>query len=146
MATKNNPVLGYRHCPDCDTRGSIHQAAGRRNQLYQRCDCGCVQANGRLIQSRMYHETEWLDGMKPEQPGNVYDLDEYREKLAGAVERSASRLPVRSESKAEPEKPDFVPESEPIGEEPENQESKKGLWWLAGGLATIVAVVVRGGA
>lgn len=79
MATKNKPVLGYRHCPDCGQRATIHQAGGRRGSLYQRCGCGCVQSNGPLIQSRMYYETEWLDGLKPASPPDrVMDLASYQ--------------------------------------------------------------------
>ncbi len=84
MATQNKPVLGYRYCPICDERGTIHQAGGKRSSsLYQRCGCGCLQGNGKWMQSQFWYETEWLEGLRPEMPVNVYPEEKYQERFGG---------------------------------------------------------------
>ena len=61
MATKNNPVLGYIKCSDCDGRSSVHKAGGNRSSYYyRRCDCGCDQRNGAAVQTALYNGCEWL--------------------------------------------------------------------------------------
>lgn len=96
MATKNNPVLGYRQCPDCGQRGSIHQIAGSRNQLYQRCGCGCVQPNGPFIQSRFWYETVW-QGEAPGMPAMVLPEAEYKRELARVAAMNTALCPSRDD-------------------------------------------------
>lgn len=145
MATQNKPLLGYRQCPDCGERGSIHQAAGTRRQLYQRCGCGCVQSNGKLIQSRFWYETQWQHGLKPEQPPAViYDQEEYLVKLREAVARSQATLPgqqaaplpaqaeqvqVIEEAEESGQQADFIPADDP-GADPAQPVKKSGGKWL----------------
>jgi len=90
MAVKNKPVLGYRGCPDCGKRGTIHQGAGQWRRLYQRnCDCKYLSSDGKMAQSRFWYETEWLPGLKPEiPPANIYSQEEYRAELASLVDRN----------------------------------------------------------
>lgn len=96
MATKNNPVVGYRKCPDCGQRGSIHQVAGTRHQLYQRCGCGCVQSNGAFVQSRFWYETEWT-GEVPTMPPMVLGRDDYQKELARVAAVNTALCPSRDD-------------------------------------------------
>ncbi|PCJ22525.1 MAG: hypothetical protein COA96_14140 [SAR86 cluster bacterium] len=99
-------VIGYRPCPDCDTRATVHWAAGRRQALYQQCECTCVQHNGALHQSRLWYETTWLDGLKPEnQPRKVLEKSEYLTRLKAATERN--RVLVDSQETASEAVPDL---------------------------------------
>lgn len=146
MATINKPVLGYIQCDDCGERGSIHQAAGRRKQLYQRCGCGCVQSNGKLVQSRMWYDTEWLHDLKPDSPPlEIYTQAEYSQALADSIARRSGRQlpPVNRPKPANKpaNKPDFVPDDD---KKPADIGDKKtGLYWLAGGVAVLAAMVGR---
>lgn len=91
MATKNKPVLGYRFCPECEERATVHEAAGKRaGFLYQRCGCGCAQANGAWVQTRLWYETDWLPLDQLEagvelasKPGNAKSAQEYLQRFAG---------------------------------------------------------------
>lgn len=88
MKKEPKPVLGYRLCPTCLTRGSIHFAGGRRNALYQRCECGCDQRTGKMAQSLFWYETDWLDGLRPEiDLTSIYTLEEFDRKRVGQVDR-----------------------------------------------------------
>lgn len=86
MASKDpKPVLGYYDCPDCEERGTVHQAGGRRSgYLYMRCGCGCDQRVGQKLQSLLWFETAWLDGLKPDSPPtNALGYEEYQAKYCG---------------------------------------------------------------
>ena len=157
MTAINKPVVGYRQCDDCGQRATVHQAAGRRRQLYQRCGCGCVQANGKYKQSELWFETDWLDGMKPEEsPAAIYTQDEYLQEMDAMVQRKlAKRKPVSADRKdqsasglqPDPEtghKPEVKPD---LDRDPEPDDTgktdKSGLYWLAGGLTLLAAMVGR---
>lgn len=144
MATQNKPVLGYRQCPDCGKRGTIHQAGGRRACLYQRCGCGCDQRNGRMVQSRFWHETEWLDGMKPETaPEAVYPEAEFRalldaEPAVGQTDRASTGPEAEAVTDFDPEA-DREVAGQQTGEE---QKPTGAMPWVLGGLAVAVAAVM----
>lgn len=91
MSTVNKPVIGYRECPDCGERQSIHLAGGKRHQLYGRCECGCVQSNGKVVQSRLWYETDWIEGMKPEMPPAVMPRHDYEAALVKVAERNGAK-------------------------------------------------------
>lgn len=153
MATQNKPVLGYRPCPDCGERGTIHQAGGRRGSLYQRCGCGCDQRNGRMVQSRFWYETEWLPGLQPEAPpASVYPEAEFREKVASESGQDAGQVdrPDRADSGfQENENPgqqtDFGPE---LDRDRDGDRSNKPIgqkkWWLLAAAGGLVVALLRG--
>lgn len=157
MTVKNKEVLGYRECDKCGSRGTVHQAGGRRNQLYQRCDCGCVQANGRLIQSQLWFETEWLDGAQPANPPpKAYPYDEYQDALDASLARIESRRKPGVDREAqqtrglETESGDgqLTDVDQNIDQESDREPepetaSRGGLYWLAGGLTLIALMVGR---
>lgn len=141
MATKNNPVIGYRECPDCGQRGSVHKVGGSRNQLYQRCGCGCVQSNGPLVQSRFWYETKWLDDGAPVMPPMVLERAEYEKEIARVAASNFERVPSRGdrgdlESKGvADELPDDFEPAAPVANGPIGQTKKKG-----GGLFIIATI------
>ncbi|MBC54108.1 MAG: hypothetical protein CMQ34_09790 [Gammaproteobacteria bacterium] len=138
MATQNKAVLGYIQCADCGERGSVHAAAGRRNQLYKRCGCGCDQRNGAVVQSRLWYETEWLDGMKPEKaPAQVQAPEDYSGQV-DRIDQQPRGVAADDETGQQTEiRPESKPENEP------DQPDKTGLWWLAGGVAALAVLVGR---
>lgn len=138
MSTKNKAVLGYIQCGDCGERGSVHVAAGRRNQLYKRCGCGCDQRNGKVVQSRLWYDTQWLQDMKPEAaPARVMSSEEYFGKIDRA-DRADSGVDDSGEVGLQTEiKPDIKPENDA------DTRDKSGLFWLAGGVAMLAALVGR---
>ena len=131
MAVQNKPVLGYFECSDCGERGTVHAASGRRSQLYKRCGCGCDQRNGKAVQTRLWFETEWIEGLKPDNAPSMVDVE------VGQVDRASQKaqgVAVDVEAGQQTEiKPDE--ESEKI--------DKSGLWWLAAGVAGLAALVGR---
>lgn len=64
MAVMNNPVVGTEHCKVCSTVASFHETKrGRgKGRLYRRCECGCDQRTGAVIQK------QWRQSMTP-RPG-----------------------------------------------------------------------------
>lgn len=157
MATELKPVLGYRLCPDCGERGTIHQAGGRRGSLYQRCGCGCVQSNGPLVQSRMWYETDWLPDLKPDPaPAKVLDPEQYQQQLLGWLSRNGLQAgqidrPDRAAPEFQPgtesgQQTDSGPDSgRPIDrDEPVKTGRKKGALLLAlAAVSGLVVVVLR---
>lgn len=162
MATQNKPVLGYRECPDCQTRASIHQATGKRaSYLYQRCECGCLQGSGAWVQTRYWFETEWIEGMKPEPPPNVKPEAEWLGRYGpagdggvelpddlnnnpetgseGAADESDGPAELSSDSAGEPE-----PESEQEEAKPVARGSKVRRAGFAVGLMVVGAAILRG--
>lgn len=134
MATENKPVLGYFECGDCGGRGTVHAASGRRNQLYKRCGCGCDQRNGKAVQTRLWLETEWLAGLKPDSPPSVVDVDAG---LAGQVDRAGQKTQGIEGDAIPGQQTEIEPESDP------EKIDKTGLWWLAAGVAGLAALVGR---
>lgn len=54
MITPEDDVLGYVHCPECNSPKAIRQGAGkRRNFLKGRCKCGPDNRTGADIQKAM---------------------------------------------------------------------------------------------
>lgn len=152
MATKNKPVIGYRQCPDCGDRGTVHQAGGRRGSLYQRCGCGCDQRNGKLIQSRLFFETEFLDGLEPDLGDAIYSRDDYLAKTG--IENAAPVDQLDHETQGLGA--DTVADVEAVnidretGQDSDQETSGKGALWLVGagllGTALFVMRAARGGA
>lgn len=166
MAITNNDVLGYRDCTTCGKRGSVHKAKGRRNQLYQRnCDCGCVQSNGQLMQSKLWYETTWL-GEPPAKPANVMEKQAYQDALGkeskrlqgmgekpgqevGQIDRQTKETqglqPDENSGQASGQLTDF----DPTVDREVNQEVKAtnpvkrpiGLWWLVAAAGLLTAIV-----
>lgn len=125
MPATNNPTLGYRDCPDCGERGSIHQAKGKNRHLYQRgCDCKSVQSNGKMVQSRLWFETQWLPDLQPaEPPADIYDREQYLAKLQDVANRN-SRLVTGQPIPANQDKPEPVAELEAAPAQPELTETE----------------------
>lgn len=167
MAGDPKPVLGYIQCGDCGERGTVHESAGRRaGYLYKRCGCGCDQRNGKMVQSVLWYEAQWLDvdqlpeGVElPNKPPNVYDLDEYQERRGGVPEKAESDPEAESigqetsetaeaeaanEPDFEPEEAENIPETEPVVK-PKKSNTKK---WLGGAALLVLsglAFALKGG-
>lgn len=73
MAVKNNPVLGEVECSGCGGNATVHQTQrGKGRFLYTRCtECGPDQRAGKAVQQRLWNETRWREGQRPEAPPNV---------------------------------------------------------------------------
>lgn len=151
------PVLGYFNCKECGERATVHQAGRRGHHLYKRCGCGCDQRVGDLVQSVLYYETAWIEGMKPEPPGNVLDFDAYRSQY-GSVDLTVSNTVSEpentgdvAESEAAPasdSETDFNPDRE--GSIPDKPKRKKSGFLLPalaatalGGLAWLVSAAAK---
>jgi len=120
MSTRNNEVLGYTECSECNERATVHQTKrGKGRFLYTRCACGCDQRTGAAVQTRLYNNAEWL-GDAPEPPPNLI--------------------------KPKVQEPEKQPESEPKPqpkEEPRTTEKKPLLLALATG-TTIALLALLG--
>lgn len=138
MATENKPVLGYMQCLTCGERGSVHAAAGRRNQLYKRCGCGCDQRNGPIPQSTLWYETDWLTGLKPESPPAQVLTREAYDSLGQVDRKSQQSSGLQADDKTG-QQTDFNPDDKPA--DVVESESKTGLMWLAAGAVGILALV-----
>lgn len=78
MAVKNNPELGRVKCEACGSDASVHQTQrGKGRFLYTRCgNCGVDQRAGAAVQTRLWNETQWREGLKPEEaPPNLKNDD-----------------------------------------------------------------------
>lgn len=158
MAGDPKPVLGYRHCDICQERGTIHQAGGKRTgSLYQRCGCGCLQGNGKWMQSRFWYETEWLHPDQlpervelPEKPRTVVSEEEYQARFGAASKPDDTGEETVPESGGgdTPEEEAKAPGSDgdPAPGEPEAESKGRGkLWLVASGLLVgALAIVARG--
>lgn len=153
MATQNKPVLGYRQCPDCETRGSVHEAAGKRSgRLYQRCECGADQRSGAWVQTRLWYETDWLDGLQPEMPDNVYPVDKYLERFGERQAEPAKNDDAVEAVKEEAEEAEAgvdgpAPvDGQEVEQDTEPKPKKTGrLWLLVGGIAAGALALMAGG-
>ena len=66
-----NEVLGSIPC-DCGRNADVMQTKRAGKHLYSRCaDCGLDQRTGAKVQTRLWLETEWRNGVKPPRPSNV---------------------------------------------------------------------------
>lgn len=112
MTTQNNEVLGYITC-EAGGRATVHQTKrGKGRYLYTRCDCcGCDQRNGAAVQSRIYHNTEWLSGA-PEAPPNLQP-----KKMAEQPKQPSNDAVVEDfvQPENEPTQPQVTTENEPKG-------------------------------
>jgi len=124
-------------------------AGGRRHNLYQRCDCGCIQSSGKLVQSRLWYETQWLDGSKPETtPAAVLSYRDYQTELAKSLGRNSQSITGQIDRESQTDQglqpdPDTGQQTD-IRPDPEpKQTGKTGLYWLAGGVALLAAMVGR---
>ena len=126
MAVSDNPVLGKYMCPCCNESSEVLQARRGAGRFLYRRGCGCKtdQRSGAKVQTLWWNNTEWFDGEPDVKPPNVLDS-------------------LGSESELITEK---EPEREPViePETTEKSEGKGGLLWLAGGILTVVALVIRG--
>jgi len=72
-----NKVLGTIACRDCDGGiCSVRQVRrGKGRYLYTTCpNCGTDQRNGSKVQSRLFHKTNWREGVEVVRPPCVQDL------------------------------------------------------------------------
>ena len=129
MATQNRPVIGYIHCPDCDTRATVHQQQrGKARFLYKRCECGCDQRTGAAVQTRLFYGMERVvDDVEIKRPPNV--PEEKPENL-----ESSRVVAVSEQSKPEPEEPTEEPE---VITPPQPKKEPKGA-----GMATVAILGV----
>lgn len=77
MTVKNNPVLGRVSCQGCGGECTVHQTTrGKGQYLYTRCDkCGVDQRTGAAVQTRLWNETQWNDGVEKKKPANAQEAD-----------------------------------------------------------------------
>ena len=124
MPKANNPTIGKIPCDLCGKSASVKQNS--KTYLYVGCqDCGVDQRKGAKLQTRIYHNAEWLDGVAPAPPVNLI-TDEPKE-------------PAADQDSAE-EKPKQEPK-----EEPKPEPSSKGGWALLAGLAAFIIIPFKGG-
>ena len=130
MTVRNNEVLGYIQCVDCDDRATVHKTKrGKSRYFYTRCACGCDQRTGKAVQTKIYENTEWL-GETPEPPPG------YQPKVVEATEQPAQE--PKKQPKVEPEsQPELQPKTT------EEQPAKPLVLGLVG-LAAAVALATIG--
>lgn len=77
MAVENNPELGRVDCQGCEGECSVHQTKRGKGQfLYTRCsNCGVDQRTGPAVQTRLWNETRWRDGVEKKKPINAKEAD-----------------------------------------------------------------------
>lgn len=71
--SQKNPSLGTIKCPTCSTEGAdVRQTKRKGHHLYWQCgECGLNQPTGKVIQERLWRETEFHAGAQPLRPSNV---------------------------------------------------------------------------
>ncbi len=124
MPKVNNPKLGTIACDLCGNPASVKQNA--KQYLYVGCqDCGVDMRKGARLQTRLYRESQWLDGVTPKLPPNLI-MDEENP-------RDSARDNPRDDSR-----------ENPIGSPREVTQKKGGLAILAGVVALIL-LPLKGG-
>lgn len=124
MPRVNNPKIGVIPCDLCGKPASVKQNS--KTYLYVGCqDCGVDQRKGAKLQTRVYQDAQWLDGVAPVPPVNLI-TDQPKE--PAAAQESAAENP-----KPEPKK------------EPEPESGNKGGWAVLAGLAAIILLPFKGG-
>lgn len=100
MAKVNRPVLGTIECGGCGGEATVHQAArGKGRYLYTRCpNCGADQRNGASVQSHIWHNANWREGVEKVMPPNVQADDDWKPASA-APKKSSDEKPVISAPK-----------------------------------------------
>jgi len=80
MAVKNNPQIGTIECEDCGGDASVHQnQVGKGRYLYTRCvKCKYDGRQNKRVQTRLWYETDWLDGKPEKCPPNVEALPDWQ--------------------------------------------------------------------
>ncbi|AMO56620.1 hypothetical protein GZ77_03565 [Endozoicomonas montiporae] len=141
MPRTNNPTLGTIQCDACGGIADVCQAQrGKGRFLYTRCgECGTDQRTGKVIQSRLYLETNWRDGVEVMRPANV------EEPTKGQVQPEPKPV-VKSVVEPAPE-PDTT-EPKPVVEpapEPNKEPKGRGLFALVATVAAITLLPFRGG-
>jgi len=113
MALQNNPVLGSIQCPTCNQSATVHKTTrGKGRFLYSRCmECGPDQRTGKAVQRRLWEQTDWRDGMKPESAPPNLELDDWK----------PGRPPPGAEAKPQPEQPK---KAQPEAEKPQPEQAK----------------------
>ncbi|WP_175404438.1 hypothetical protein [Endozoicomonas atrinae] len=140
MPRVNNPKLGTIACDLCGNPASVKQNA--KQYLYVGCqDCGVDMRKGARLQTRLYRESQWLDGVTPKLPPNMImdeekPRDSYRDNPrddSGEIPRDGSRETPRDDAR-----------ENPIGSPREGTHKKGGLAILAG-IAALILLPLKGG-
>ena len=78
MPVRDNPTLGQTICSECEEPATVHQQSrGAGRYLYTRgCDCKYRNSTGKIFQTRLWLETDWLGEIEPIKPPNVQVLNE----------------------------------------------------------------------
>ncbi len=106
MAVKNLDPLGTIACGECSQQATVHQAQrGKGRYLYTRCpECKADQRTGKSFQTRLWHETNWYPGKKPEAPpANVSESDWSPDEDKPVKPTTAATVKTTEKAVAEPE-------------------------------------------
>lgn len=139
----DNPTLGTIPC-ECGRLADVKQRNGRQRRfLYIHCpDCGADQRTGKAVQSRIWFNTAWREGLKPsDPPKNVDDAP------AALMQTEPETLPEPNRSEAETLE-EFDPDAIEPEPEPKPEQTRKGGKFLKGaagaaGLLLIVTGLIR---
>ncbi len=121
MPVRNNPILGYTICSECEEPATVHQQSrGSGRFLYTRgCDCKYRNSTGKVFQTRLWYSTDWVPGADPVKPPNLAEPPEVTPEPRERIE------------------PDVVADEV---DEAEDDESVSG--WLVTGISLLVGAAM----
>ena len=133
MPVRNNPILGHTICSECEETATVHQQSrGAGRYLYTRgCDCKYRNSTGKVFQTRLWRETDWLPDANPIRPPNV-----------GPAEVAPEQPPIRSGATIEPDGDDLTSPSDGAVELTEVGEDESISGWLVAGLSLLAGAAL----
>ncbi len=135
-------AVGTINCFCCGEQAEVRQAAARGRHLYISCgNCGTMQGQKKVMQTRIWKEAEFKQGITVVKPSNVTDEPCVKAgELLPSSDNHDSPEKIQPEPDSQPEAvDDFDPDSEPEEIQPEPEtSSKKG--WVALGIIGLAAV------
>ena len=104
MTKLQNPVLGVIECSGCGGECTVHQTSkGQARYLYTRCpECKVDQRTGKAVQTRLWSQTSWRDGVEPNKPPNVNEEIERAAPIEAETEAETSEEEANSETPSKP--------------------------------------------